>query len=134
MKKLFDEFKEFAVKGNVVEIAIGLVLALVFQAVVKSLVDDVIMQVVAAIFGQPDFGGLVIDIGDAEIRYGAFLNAAINFVLVAFALFLFVVKPYNAMKARREAAEAAETEAAPSEPPEDIVLLREIRDALAHRH
>jgi large conductance mechanosensitive channel len=127
MKKLFEEFKAFAVKGNVIEIAIGLVLALVFQAVIKSLVDDVLMQVIAAIFGQPDFGGLVIDIGDAEIRYGAFLNTIINFVLVAFALFLFVVKPYNAMKARAEAAE----EAAPSAPPEDITLLREIRDALS---
>ena len=127
MKKLFEEFKAFAVKGNVIEIAIGLVLALVFQAVIKSLVDDVLMQVIAAIFGQPDFGGLVIDIGDAEIRYGAFLNTIINFVLVAFALFLFVVKPYNGMKARAEAAE----EAAPAAPPEDIKLLREIRDALS---
>ena len=130
MRKLFQEFKNFAVKGNVVEIAIGLVLALVFQAVVKSLVDDVLMQVIAAIFGQPDFGGLVIDIGDAEIRYGVFLNAVINFMLVAFALFLFVVKPYNAMKARQEAEEEAE---APSGPPEDIALLTEIRDALARR-
>jgi large conductance mechanosensitive channel len=131
MRKLFEEFKAFAVKGNVVEIAIGLVLALVFQAVVKSLVDDVIMQIVAAIFGQPDFSGLVIDVGDAEIRYGAFLNAIVNFLLVAFALFLFVVKPYNALRARQEAAEQeAAEEAPPAAPPEDVVLLREIRDAL----
>ncbi len=130
MKKLFQEFKDFAVKGNVVEIAIGLVLALVFQAVVKSLVDDVIMQVVAAIFGQPDFSSLVIEIGDGEIRYGAFINAIINFLLVAWALFLFVVKPYNAMKARQEAEEEAAEEEAPAEPPEDITLLREIRDSL----
>jgi large conductance mechanosensitive channel len=130
MKKLFQEFKDFAVKGNVVEIAIGLVLALVFQAVVKSLVDDVLMQVVAAIFGQPDFSSLVVDIGEAEIRYGAFLNTIINFVLVAFALFLFVVKPYNAMKARQEAADQAAADEDPPAPAEDITLLREIRDAL----
>ena len=125
MRKLFDEFKAFAVKGNVVEIAIGLVLALAFTAVVTSLVDDVLMQIIAAIFGQPDFGSLVIDVGDAELRYGAFINAIINFVLVALALFVFVVKPYNSLKARQETGDAE----APS-PPEDITLLREIRDAL----
>lgn len=125
MKKLLAEFKAFALKGNVIEIAIGLVLAVAFGAVVKSLVDDVIMQVIAAIFGQPDFSELVIDVGDATIRYGAFLNALLTFALVALALFVFVVKPYNNLRARQEAGD----EEAPS-PPEDITLLREIRDSL----
>lgn len=125
MKKLLAEFKDFALKGNVVEIAIGLVLALAFSAVVTSLVDDVLMQVIAAIFGQPDFSSLVIDVGEATINYGSFLNAVIAFALVAFALFIFVVKPYNAMRAKQEAGD----EEAPA-PPEDITLLREIRDAL----
>ncbi len=89
------------------------------------MVDDVLMQIVAAIFGQPDFSGLVIDIGDSTIRYGSFLNAVISFALVAFALFVFVVKPYNAMRERQESGD----EEAPA-PPEDITLLREIRDAL----
>ena len=95
MRKLLDEFKSFAVKGNVVEIAIGLVLAVAFGAVVKSLVDDVL----------------------------------ITFALVAFALFVFAVKPYNALRARQE----GEEEAMPTAPPEDIALLREIRDALQAR-
>ena len=129
MKKLLDEFKSFALKGNVVEIAIGLVLAVAFGAVVKSLVDDVLMQVIAAIFGQPDFSRLVIDVGDATIGYGAFINAVLTFALVAFALFLFVVKPYNAMRERQE----SDAEETPAAPPEDITLLREIRDALQAR-
>ncbi len=125
MKNLVQEFKDFALKGNLVEIAVGLVLALAFSVVVTSLVDDVIMQIVAAIFGQPDFSTLTIDVGDATIRYGAFLNSLIIFALIALALFLFVVKPYNALKARQESGEGD----APA-PPEDITLLREIRDAL----
>ena len=125
MKQLMADFKAFALKGNVIEIAIGLVLAVAFGAVVTSFVDDVLMQIVAAIFGQPDFSGLVIDIGDSEIRYGSFLNAIIVFTLVALALFVFVVRPYNALRARQEEGD----EEAPA-PPEDITLLREIRDAL----
>jgi large conductance mechanosensitive channel len=126
--KMLREFKDFALKGNVVEIAIGLVLALAFSAVVTSLVEHVITPIVAAIFGQPDFSQMSIHVGDSEILYGSFINAVIAFVLVALALFLFVVKPYNAMKARQE---AGDEEAPP--PPEDIVLLREIRDGLARR-
>ena len=129
MKKLLNEFKAFAMKGNLIEIAIGLVLALAFSSVVNSLVDDVLMQLIAAIFGQPDFSGLVIDAGDADIRYGAFLTAIISFLIVAAALFFFVVKPYNLIKQRQESGD----EEAPA-PPEDITLLREIRDALRARN
>ncbi len=125
MKNLVQEFKDFALKGNLVEIAVGLVLALAFSVVVTSLVDDVMMQIVAALFGQPDFSTLTINVGDSTIRYGAFLNTLITFALIALALFLFVVKPYNALKARQESGEGD----APA-PPEDITLLREIRDAL----
>ncbi len=125
MKKFLNEFKDFAVKGNLVELAVAFVLAAAFGVVVKSLVDDVIMQIVAAIFGQPDFASLTIDVGDAVVRYGAFLNAVIVFILVALAVFVFIVKPYNAIKARQE--QGAEDAPAPAE---DIVLLREIRDAL----
>lgn len=125
MKKFIDEFKDFALKGNLVELAVAFVLAAAFGVVVASLVDDVVMQIVAAIFGQPDFSGLTIDVGDAKIRYGAFLNAFISFLLIALAVFVFIVKPYNAIKARQE--QGAEDAPAPAE---DIVLLREIRDAL----
>ena len=126
MKKMYEEFKEFAIKGNLVEIAIGLVLALAFKDVITSLVDNVLTPIVAAIFGQPDFSRLSIDIGESAILYGTFINAVIGFLLIAFALFVFVVKPYNAIRARQEAGD----EEAPA-PPEEITLLREIRDSLA---
>ncbi len=125
MRNLYEEFKEFAVKGNLLEIAVGLVLALAFKDVVTSLIDNVLTPIIAAIFGQPDFSRLSIHVGESEILYGTFVNAVLGFFLIALALFLFVVKPYNAMKAKQEAGD----EDAPA-PPEDITLLREIRDAL----
>jgi large conductance mechanosensitive channel len=122
---VIKEFREFALQGNLVEIAVGFVLGVAFATVVTSLVEDVVTPIIAAIFGQPDFSELTIGIGDSEILYGSFLNAVIAFVLVALTLFLFVVKPYNAWRARVEA-EQAEPEA----PAQDILLLTEIRDAL----
>ena len=127
MKNLISEFKEFALKGNVVELAIAFVLGAAFAAVVSALVENVLMPIVAAIFGQPDFSRLAIDIGDAQILYGSFLNEVVAFVLVALALFFFVVKPYQAVQARQAVEEEAEE---PAADPDDIVLLREIRDAL----
>ncbi len=125
---MLEEFKEFALKGNLLEIAVGLVLALAFKSVIDSLVADIINQIIAAIFGQPDFSTLVINVGDGKIFYGNFINAVISFLLVAAALFFLVVKPYNAYKARKA---ADPTEEAPAEPGEDVLLLREIRDSLA---
>lgn len=125
---MIKEFKEFAFKGSLLDVAIGFVLGVAFATVITSLVQDVLTPIIGAIFGQPDFSGLSITIGDSEILYGNFLNALITFLLVALALFLFVVKPYNAMKARQQAGEEPEVE-----PAEDIVLLREIRDALTVR-
>lgn len=125
MKKLFDEFKAFALGGNLVEIASGLVLALAFAAVVTSLVENIIMPIVGIIFGEPSFDDLILTINGSEIMYGTFITAFVAFLLVAFALYLFVVKPYNAYKAR-----TASGEEEPPPPPEEIVLLREIRDGL----
>lgn len=122
---MIREFKEFAFKGSLVDIAVGFVLGAAFATLVTSLVEDVLMPLIAAIFGQPDFAKLTIDIGNSQIFYGRFLNAVVAFLLVAFALFLFVVKPYNAIRSRmrKEPAEGPQ-------PAEDIVLLTEIRDAL----
>jgi large conductance mechanosensitive channel len=83
---MIREFKEFALKGNLVELAVAFVLGLAFAAVVTSLVDDVIMQLVAAIVGKPDFSDLTFSIGDGEIRYGAFLTAPVTFLIIAFVL------------------------------------------------
>jgi large conductance mechanosensitive channel len=123
---LIKEFREFALKGSLLDVAVGFVLGVAFATVITSLVEDVITPLIAAIAGQPDFSGLVVNVGDGEIRYGSFLNAVLTFFLVALALFLFVVKPYNTMKARFDRVE----EAAPEAPSEEVVLLTEIRDAL----
>lgn len=121
---MVQEFKDFLMKGNLIEIAVGLILALAFSVVVNSFVADIITPIIAAIGGQPDFNSLVLDIGDGRIRYGVFLNALISFVIIGFVLFM-IVKGYNKMVASKPD-ETEEEEA-------DVVLLREIRDALRSR-
>ena len=122
MGNLIKEFREFIDKGGVFEAAVGLIMALAFTPVVNSLVDDVIMQIVAAVFGQPDFGGLSFGLGDAEIYYGRFINTIITFVAIAAVIFM-LVKAYNSTNKKDEAA------AGPSE----LDILTEIRDNLATR-
>lgn len=97
---MLREFRAFLMRGNVVDLAVGLIAGAVFGAVVNSLVKDVLMQVVAAIVGQPDFSRLHLTMRDTEIRYGAFLTAVLNFALTMAAVFFFVVKPINAVVAR----------------------------------
>jgi large conductance mechanosensitive channel len=123
-KGILEEFKEFINRGNVFETAVGLVMALAFTPVVNSLVDDVIMQIIARLVGEPDFGLLTIPLGgDVDIRIGLFINAAITFTLMAVVVFL-LVKLYNQMMRRQE--EEPEEPAGPSE----VELLIEIRDLL----
>jgi large conductance mechanosensitive channel len=110
---VLKEFREFLLRGNLVEIAVGLVLALAFTAVVTSLVEDLITPLIAAIFGQPDFSALDFTINDSVFRYGDFLNAAISFLLIAAVLFLLVVKPLNALAARRASGEEQSTRECP---------------------
>jgi large conductance mechanosensitive channel len=126
MADVLKEFREFILRGNVVDLAIAVVLGAAFGAVVAALVSDIITPLVAAIFGKPDFGGLSFTINGSKFAYGHFLNAVITFVTVAAAIFFFVVKPMNVLLARRKAKE----EPAPESPTEDILLLTEIRDLL----
>lgn len=127
MQSLLKEFKDFLTRGNIVDVAVAFVLGVAFGTVVTSFVENIINPILGAVFGQPDFSTLTIDLwGDAVLRYGAFLTALLNFVLVGAAVFFFVVRPYNLVKARRASGE----EEMPGAPPEDIQLLREIRDAL----
>jgi large conductance mechanosensitive channel len=119
---VLKEFKEFISKGNLIEIAVGLILALAFAGLVTSFTENLINPLIGAIFGQPNFDSLTIGIGDAELRYGAFLTTLVNFVIVAFVLFL-VIKAYNRAFPKKEEA------AGPSE----IDLLTEIRDELRRR-
>ena len=112
MKNMLDEFKEFALKGNLIELAVAFILGLAFSAVVLSLVNDVVLQIIAAIVGQPSFDQLTINLNDSAIRYGAFLTALINFLLVAFVLFL-IVRTVNRLQRPTEEAPAPATRNCP---------------------
>jgi len=125
--KILKEFKDFITKGNLIELAVAFIIAAAFGAIITALVGNIIMPLIAAIFGTPDFDGLIWTLNDAVIPYGAFITALVNFLLIAAAVFFLIVRPYNGWKARRAVAE----EAAPAEPAEEIVLLREIRDRLS---
>jgi len=97
---MLKEFRDFLLRGNIVELAVAFVMGLAFAAVVNSLVDNLVMPVIAMIIGKPDFSNLTFTINDAVFRYGAFITAVIQFVAIAAAVFFFVVKPVNALMAR----------------------------------
>lgn len=134
-----QEFKEFAMRGNVVDLAVGVVIGGAFGKIVTSLVQDVIMPPLGAVLGGVDFKQLYLNLSsqsfatlaEAEkagvplIKYGSFIQSIVDFTIIAFAIFL-AVKAINRLKRQEEAPAAAE----PPPTPEDILLLREIRDAL----
>jgi large conductance mechanosensitive channel len=97
---MITEFKDFLFRGNIVELAVAFVMGLAFAAVVTSLVDNLVMPIVAAIIGKPDFRDLTFTLNDAVFRYGAFLTDVIQFVAIAAAVFFFIVKPVQLMLAR----------------------------------
>ncbi|MGE0772224.1 MAG: large-conductance mechanosensitive channel protein MscL [Cyclobacteriaceae bacterium] len=121
---MLKEFKAFAMRGNVIDLAVGVVIGTVFGAIVKSLVADIFMPIIGMATGGLDFSGLSYSIGDASIAYGNFIQAIFIFIVTAFALFLFV-KGINQMQKKEE-----EKPATPPAPPADVVLLTEIRDLL----
>jgi len=99
---MLKEFRDFVLRGNLVELAVAFVMGLAFAALVTSFVDDLILPIVAMIFGEPDFSALDFTINDAVFRYGAFLTAVVTFLTTALAIFFFVVKPVGAIMARTE--------------------------------
>lgn len=126
---MVKEFREFAMKGNVVDLAVGVVIGAAFGKIVTSLVEDIMMPAIGWVFGKVDFSQLVLNLpsivpGQNEVilKYGSFLTILINFLIVAFAIFFFVVKPMSKIK-------KPATPAAPAGPT-DIELLSEIRDLL----
>ena len=98
---MVKDFKQFLLRGNVIDVAVGVVMANAFLAVVKALVDDILTPIITALVGKPDFAGLIFTIHNSRFLYGAFINAALAFVLVAVAVFFFVIVPVNALMARR---------------------------------
>ena len=97
---MIKEFRDFLLRGNIVELAIAFVMGVAFAAVVNSFVNNLVMPIVAMIIGKPDFSGLTFTINDAVFRYGAFITDVISFVAIAAAVFFFVVKPMNALTKR----------------------------------
>ena len=119
---LVQEFRDFAVKGNALDLAVGVIIGGAFGKIVGSLVTDIIMPVVGLFLGGVNFAGLGVKVNDAVIKYGSFIQAVIDFVIIALVLFV-IIRAANKLK-------KPPAPAAPAGPPEDIVLLREIRDAL----
>lgn len=124
---MVQDFRDFIAKGNMIDIAVGIIMGLAFIALITALVESVLMPIVAIPFGEPSFDTIIWTINDSAILIGTFITAVVAFLLVAAAVFFFIVKPYNAYKAR-----TGGTEEEPSGPTE-LDLLTEIRDALATR-
>ena len=132
----FAEFRKFIARGNVMDMAVGLVVGSAFTAIVNSLVNDIIMPIVGLLTGGIDFQNLQIVLRPATetaeavaIRYGLFINKIISFIIIAFAVFC-IVKAINKMREATSKKEEEAAKAAPPAPPADIVLLTEIRDLL----
>ncbi|MEK6552664.1 MAG: large-conductance mechanosensitive channel protein MscL [Bacteroidota bacterium] len=123
--KLVHEFKTFAMKGNVVDMAVGIIIGAAFGKIVSSLVSDVIMPPIGLLLGGIDFSNLSVSLADGvTIKYGLFVNTVIDFIIVAFAIFI-MIKGMNSLKKREEAKPAV-----PPAPREEVVLLSQIRDLL----
>lgn len=127
---MLQGFKDFLSRGNAVDLAVGVVLGVAFGAVVTALVDKVLNPLIAGLVGQPNFDDvLAFNVGDATVQIGAVITALVNLLLVAAAIYFFVVVPLNKLAARR--ASGAELE--PEAPADDVILLTEIRDLLSTR-
>jgi large conductance mechanosensitive channel len=97
---MLTEFKQFILRGNVIDLAVAVVIGAAFGAIVTSLVENIITPLIGALGGQPDFSGLSFELNNSEIRYGAFLNALISFLIIAAVIFFAVIKPMNAIMTR----------------------------------
>lgn len=128
MKSFIEEFKAFAMKGNVVDLAVAVVIGGAFGKIVSSLVANIITPLIGLLMGGVDFTGYAYTVGDAVVTYGVFVQAIIDFLIVAFVIFL-VVKGINHAQSYRKKAEEPKEEK-PAEPSEEVKLLREIRDAI----
>ena len=139
---MLSEFKEFATKGNVMDLAVGVIIGGAFGKIVSSLVDDIIMPIVSTIFGGLDFSNYFLPLAGqtetvlaeakkagAVLAYGNFATILLNFIILAFIIFM-MVKQMNRLRRQAEKPAAPIPPAAPAPTPEDIVLLREIRDSL----
>lgn len=126
--KGLGDFKKFISRGNVVDMAVGVIIGAAFGKIVTSLVNDMLMPVVGIFLGGVDFSTLSFTIGEAQVKYGAFIQTIIDFIIIAFTIFI-VVKLFERLKRKEEVAEAP-AESSPPVPSDEVVILREIRDLL----
>jgi large conductance mechanosensitive channel len=129
MNNLLKDFRDFVMRGNVLDLAVAVVIGVAFNAVVTSLVNDVIMQIIAAIVGKPNFNDLTVTIGQGVIYSGRFLTALINFLIIAATLFV-VIRAFEELQKRRR---RGDVEVPEEEKSDEVVLLTEIRDLLSSR-
>lgn len=130
MKAILKEFKEFISKGNVIDLAVGVVIGGAFSSIVNSLVNDIIMPLVGIIIGGINFKGLILTVKDANIMYGSFIQNVINFLIISACIFTFI-KIINSFNRKKE--EVKEEKKAPSKS-EQTILLEEIRDLLKQQN
>ncbi len=128
MHGFISEFKAFAMRGNVIDLAVAVVIGAAFGKIVSSLVDNIFTPLIGVLLGGIDFTGLAVTVGKATFTYGKFIQSVFDFVIIAFIIFM-VVKAMSKMQKKEE-----EKPAAPAEPSEEVKLLREIRDSLKHTH
>jgi large conductance mechanosensitive channel len=127
MNKFAKDFRDFILRGNVLDLAVAVVIGVAFNAVVNSMVNDIIMPIIAAIIGKPNFDTLTLTLGDGIVSYGKFLTALVNFLIIAATLFV-VIRAFESLQRRRRSGEVEE----PEEPKTDeVLLLEQIRDLLA---
>ena len=126
---MVKEFKEFISKGNVIDIAVGVVIGSAFRKIVSSLVDNIIMPLVGMLIGGIDFSSLTLKIGNAKVQYGIFIQNVVDFLIVAFCLFL-VVKFMNKLNKLKDKVKKAEEEKEEEKKDENLAVLEEIRDLL----
>lgn len=123
---MLKEFRDFAFKGSLIDVAVGFIMAAAIGAVVKSLVEHIFMPFIAIFIGQPSFDNLRLVVNNSEILYGSFITALVNFIAIAAVVFFFIVKPYERFRKKEEAAP-------PPGPSAEEQLLTEIRDLLKTR-
>lgn len=131
MSKFIDEFKAFAMRGNVLDMAVGVIIGGAFGKIVSSVVDDLLMPIIGMITGGVDFSNLSVKIGEAEVKYGNFIQNTVDFLIVAFCIFL-MLKGINKLTAKKKEEEKPAEPAAPAGPTQEE-LLAEIRDLLKNK-
>jgi large conductance mechanosensitive channel len=129
MNKFAKDFRDFILRGNVLDLAVAVVIGVAFNAVVTSLVNDIIMPIIAGIIGKPNFDDLTFTLGDGIVYYGKFLTALVNFLIIAATLFV-IIRAFESLQRRRRNGAVEEPEEAKTD---EVLLLEQIRDLLAEQ-